>query len=119
MKKIIILLLLFVGINATAQQMGFNYVEITAEENAEKAIAELFDSYMEGKDRKSGNIFLERLRHGGENGRTHRIVWIWELDNGGFVEEPGENESKAFWRGLRTLVDSWGEARARIYFNGP
>ena len=53
MKKIIILLLLFVGINATAQQMGFNYVEITAEENAEKAIAELFDSYMEGKDRKS------------------------------------------------------------------
>ena len=74
MKKIIILLLLFVGSNATAQQMGFNYVEITAEENAEKAIAELFDSYMEGKDRKSGNIFLERLRHGGENGRTHRIV---------------------------------------------
>jgi hypothetical protein len=117
MKKIIILLLLFVGVSAIGQQMGFNYVEITAEENAEKAIAELFDSYMEGKDRKSGNIFLERLRQGGENGRTHRIVWIWELDNGGFVEEPGENESKAFWRGLRTLVDSWGEARAGRILN--
>ena len=107
MKKIIILLLLFVCMNAIAQQMGFNYVEITAEENAEKAIAELFDSYMEGKERKSGNIFLELLRHGGENGRTHRLVWLWELDNGGFVAEPGENESTAFWRGLRNLVVPW------------
>ena len=116
MKKIIFLFLVL-GISLNAQQMGFNYVEITAEENAGKRIVEMFDDYMEGKAMNSGGVFLERLRHGREDGHTHRIVWLWELNNGGFTEDPDENESSAFWRGLGNLVEDWGEARAGRVLN--
>ena len=92
---------------ASAQQMGFNYIEITAEENSEKRIGEMFDNYMDGKEMKSGGVFLERLHHGTTSGRTHRVIWLWELDNFGFVEDADENERKAFWRGLGNLVEEW------------
>ena len=115
--RLLLIFSLFLGINVNAQQMAFNYVEITAEENAQSKIVDLFDDNMEGKSRKSGGIFLERLRHGGENGRTHRIVWLRELDNAGFVEEADKTQSSAFWRGLRTLVEDWGEARAGRILN--
>tara|TARA_B100001175_G_scaffold135871_1_gene115564 strand:- start:2304 stop:2987 length:684 start_codon:yes stop_codon:yes gene_type:complete len=116
MKKIIMFFLL-IGMAASAQQMGFNYIEITAEENSEKRIGEMFDNYMDGKEMKSGGVFLERLRHGTTSGRTHRVIWLWELDNGGFVEDADENERKAFWRGLSNMVEEWGDAKSGRILN--
>ena len=108
---------LLIGMAASAQQMGFNYIEITAEENSEKRIGEMFDNYMDGKEMKSGGVFLERLHHGTTSGRTHRVIWLWELDNFGFVEDADENERKAFWRGLGNLVEEWGDAKSGRILN--
>ena len=113
MRKLIILFL-SIGMTMSAQQMGFNFIEITAEENSQKKIGEIFDDYMKEKEMKSGGVFLERLLHGNTDGRTHRIVWVWELDNGGFVEEAEKNESKAFWRGLGNVIEEWGDAKAGL-----
>ncbi len=107
---------LFVG-STCAQQMAFNFVEVTAKENSEDQIERLFDEFFANRERKSGAVFLERLRHGREDGRTHRIVFLWELNKRGFVTKPQESEGDAFWRGIRNNVESWGEARAGRVMN--
>lgn len=117
MKKLLIALLISTTGFLNAQQMAFNFVEITAKENSQDKIAELFDEFFGERERKSGGVFLERLRHGREDGRTHRIVFLWELDNGGWVTEPSEAEGDAFWRGIRNHVESWGSARAGRIMN--
>ena len=81
MKRILFITVLFFTGMLSAQQMAFNFVEITVEPNSQDQIAELFDEFMEGKKFNSGGMVLERLRHGRKDGRTHRIVWMWEIDN--------------------------------------
>lgn len=109
-------ILLFSGV-LSAQQMAFNFIEVKAKENSEDQIETLFDEFFTDRERKSGGVFLERLRHGREDGSTHRIVFLWELNNGGFVTQPEESEGDAFWRGIRNHVETWGEARAGRIMN--
>ncbi|MEY2996986.1 MAG: hypothetical protein RIQ82_365 [Bacteroidota bacterium] len=117
MKNLFCVLVFLTAGVLNAQQMAFNFVEITAKENSQDKIAELFDEFFGEREQKSGGVFLERLRHGREDGRTHRIVFLWELDNGGWVTKPSEAEGDAFWRGVRNHVESWGSARAGRIMN--
>ena len=117
MKRILFITVLFFASILSAQQMAFNFIEITVEPNSQDQIAELFDEFMDGKKFNSGGMVLERLRHGRKDGRTHRIVWMWEIDNGGFAEKLADFENDAFWRGLFNFVESWGDARSGRILN--
>tara|TARA_B100000780_G_C21109709_1_gene448373 strand:- start:1150 stop:1782 length:633 start_codon:yes stop_codon:yes gene_type:complete len=93
--------------------MAFNTVYITAEPNSENNLEELFDEFFLEAKLKSGSVLLERLRHGRKDGRTHRLVWIWELNNGGRVEgDMKDFENDAFWGQFNNYVESWGDAAA-------
>ena len=57
MKRILFITVLFFAGILSAQQMAFNFVEITVEPNSQDQIAELFDEFMEGKKFNSGGSF--------------------------------------------------------------
>ena len=113
MKKLLFTLFTFISFSLSAQQMAFNTVDITAEPNSQDDLIKLFDEFFANANFKSGGIILERLRHGREDGRTHRLVWLWELNNGGRVEgDMKEFENSAFWGQFRSRIESWGTAKA-------
>ncbi len=113
MKKLLFTLFTFITFSISAQQMAFNTINITAEPNSQDDLVELFNEFYADAKFKSGGILLERLRHGRHDGRTHRLVWIWELNNGGRVEsDMKEFENDAFWAQFSNHVESWGTAKA-------
>ena len=107
MKNYLLLFFLSISLSLGAQQMGFNVIEFAVEPNSEDQIAELFDEFYTNKKFKSGGVVLESLEHGRRGERTHRIVWMWELGNGGLVEgEVAEHEGKAFWSSLGNFINT-------------
>ena len=113
MKKLLFTLFTFLSFSISAQQMAFNTIDVTAEPNSQDDLVELFDRFFADANFKSGGIILERLRHGREDGRTHRLVWLWELNNGGRAEgDMKEFENSAFWGQFSNRIESWGTAKA-------
>ena len=58
MKNLFCVLVFLAAGVLNAQQMAFNFVEITAKENSQDKIAELFDEFFGERERKSGASFL-------------------------------------------------------------
>jgi hypothetical protein len=113
MKNILFTLFTFISFSLSAQQMAFTTVDFTAKENSEDNIAQLFDQFYGDAKFKSGSILLEKLWQGNQNGSTHRIVWIWELDNGGRVEgDMKDFENQAFWSSFNNLIEKWGSGKS-------
>ena len=112
MKKIILIFFVLFSFNLSAQQLAFTTVDFKAKDNSQNDLAELFDKFFEDAKFNSGSILLERLWQGREKGMTHRIVWIWELDNGGRADDMKEYENEAFWAQANHHIEEWGDAKS-------
>lgn len=109
MKKLILVVLVFIGTNLTAQTMAFTAVEIKAKDHTQKKIEEAFDKVFEGVEMNQAGVTLERLWMGSTKGMTHRIVWMSTLgvdmiDEGAI--NPDKNE--AFWSKMNNYIEEWG-----------
>ncbi len=112
MKNILFTLFLLFTFSMSAQQMAFTTVDFKAKDNSQNNLAELFDKFYGDAKFNSGSILLERLWQGAAKGMSHRMVWIWELDNGGRADEMKEYENEAFWAQMRSHIEEWGEAKS-------
>ena len=112
MKNILFTLFLLFTFSISAQQMAFTTVDFKAKDNSQENLVDLFDKFFEDAKFKSGSILLERLWQGRMKGMTHRIVWIWELDNGGRADDMKEYENEAFWAQANHYIEEWGDAKS-------
>ncbi|MEL0245435.1 MAG: hypothetical protein VW916_06795, partial [Flavobacteriaceae bacterium] len=74
MKKLFTLLFFSFFINiALSQTNTFTVYYFDVKPGMESALADVFDSFYEGVEFKSGGVYLERMHRGDVSG-THRVV---------------------------------------------
>ena len=92
MKNIFTLLFFSFFINkAISQTNTFTVYYFDVKPGMESALADVFDSFYEGVEFKSGGVYLERMQRGDVSG-THRVVAFGELGKFGVAE--GEKTSQ-------------------------
>ena len=87
MKKLFTLLFFSFFINiAISQTNTFTVYYFDVKPGMESALADVFDSFYEGVEFKSGGVYLERMHRGDVSG-THRVVAFGELGNFGVADD--------------------------------
>ena len=87
MKKLFTLLFFSFFINiALSQTNTFTVYYFDVKPGSESALADVFDSFYEGVEFKSGGVYLERMHRGDVSG-THRVVAFGELGNFGVADD--------------------------------
>jgi len=86
MKKLFTLLLFSLFINmAISQTNTFSVYYFDVKPGMESTLADVFDSFYEGVEFKSGGVYLERMQRGDVSG-THRVVAFGELGKFGVAD---------------------------------
>ena len=99
MKKLFTLLLFGLFINAAISQTNtFNVYYFDVKPGMESSLGDVFDSFYEGVEFKSGGVYLERMQRGDVSG-THRVVTFGELGKFGVAD--GQKTSQD-WQQFRT-----------------
>ena len=99
MKKLFTLLLFVLFVNtAISQTNTFTVYYFDVKSGMESSLADVFDSFYEGVEFKSGGVYLERMQRGDVSG-THRVVTFGELGKFGVAD--GQKTSQD-WEQFRT-----------------
>jgi hypothetical protein len=99
MKKLFTFLLFGLFINtAISQTNTFTVYYFDVKSGMESSLADVFDSFYEGVEFKSGGVYLERMHRGDVSG-THRVVAFGELGKFGVAD--GQKTSQD-WEQFRT-----------------
>ena len=92
MKKLFFSVAFLATISLSAQTMAFTAIEIKAKKFTQTDIEEAFDKVFEGVKMNQAGVTLERIRMGGTEGMTHRLVWMSTL--GADMMDEGGNYSR-------------------------
>jgi hypothetical protein len=112
MKKLFTLLLFSLFINmAISQTNTFSVYYFDVKPGMESTLADVFDSFYEGVEFKSGGVYLERMQRGDVSG-THRVVTFGELGKFGVAD--GQKTSQD-WQQFRTNRLKFVEKRGPSY----
>jgi hypothetical protein len=93
MKNLFTLLLFSLFLNtAISQTNTFTVYYFDVKPGMESSLADVFDSFYDGVEFKSGGLYLERMHRGDVSG-THRVVAFGELGKFG-VADGQKNKSR-------------------------
>ncbi|MBL6591754.1 MAG: hypothetical protein ISQ41_04955 [Flavobacteriaceae bacterium] len=107
-KSILILLFSFSVTLSFSQEPTFTVRYFDVMPGAEQALADLYDSYFEGVEFKSGGLYLERMDRGDVLG-THRIVFFGELGNWGIADDQKTRQDwQLFWEARNKFIEKRG-----------
>tara|TARA_B100002019_G_C21254027_1_gene592832 strand:- start:380 stop:1162 length:783 start_codon:yes stop_codon:yes gene_type:complete len=112
MKKLFTFILFSLFINtAIAQTNTFTVYYFDVKRGMESSLADVFDSFYEGVEFKSGGVYLERMHRGDVSG-THRVVAFGELGKFGVAD--GQKTSQD-WEQFRTNRNKFIEKNGPSY----
>ena len=112
MKNLFTFILFSLFINsALAQTNTFTVYYFDVKRGMESSLADVFDSFYEGVEFKSGGVYLERMHRGDVSG-THRVVAFGELGKFGVAD--GQKTSQD-WEQFRTNRNKFIEENGPSY----
>ena len=101
MKKLFTFLLFGLFINtAISQTNTFTVYYFDVKSGMESSLADVFDSFYDGVEFKSGGVYLERMHRGDVSG-THRVVAFGELGKFGVADGQKTNQDWEQFRNNR------------------
>ena len=110
MKKIFLLLSFALSsVVVSSQTMVFNIREIKAKDFSESDIEAAYETCCADM-KPNGGFGIQKIGKGGDNGMTHRLVWVWELGQD-LWEGTKVQEKVPLWRNqMNNYVEEWGES---------
>ena len=110
MKKIFLLLSFALSsVVVSSQTMVFNVREIKAKDFSESDIEAAYETCCADM-KPNGGFGIQKIGKGGDNGMTHRLVWVWELGED-LWEGTNVQEKVPLWRNqMNNYVEEWGES---------
>ena len=110
MKKIFLLLSFALSsVVVLSQTMVFNVREIKAKDFSESDIEAAYETCCADM-KPNGSFGIQKIGKGGDNGMTHRLVWVWELGDD-LWEGTNVQEKVPLWRNqMNNYVEEWGES---------
>ena len=110
MKKIFLLITTsLISAALSAQTRGYAVNEIRIKDGNDNEIIEAYEKVQEDVKLTNGNVALQRIWKGSDNGMTHRMIWAWDLGTEWFTGLD-DNKAEAFWAKMGNYIEEWGES---------